>query len=87
MEYITSNKGRRKLGEGDIVYRVYIMGGFCPGGFCLGGFCPGDFVLGGFVWGNFVLEPLFGTQFSVVHMGRVGWIFSGIAQSYHELPL
>ena len=35
------------MGEGDIVYRIYIMGGFCPGGFC-----PGDFVRG-----DFVLEP------------------------------
>ena len=64
MEYITSNKGGRKLGEGDIVYRIYIMGGFCPGGFCPGGFCPrGDFVQGnfvrrGFVRGDFVLEPV-----------------------------
>ena len=34
------------MGEGDIVYRIYIMGGFCPGGFFLGGFYPrGDFVL------------------------------------------
>ena len=38
------------MGEGDIVYRIYIMGGFCPRGdfvrgILSGGLCPGDFVL------------------------------------------
>ena len=59
MEYITSNKGGRKLASENNIYikqkvlsngTVWgdIMGGFCPGGFCPGGFCPrGDFVLGG----------------------------------------
>ena len=59
MEYITSNKGGRKLAFENNIYikqkvlsngTVWgdIMGGFCPGGFCPGGFCPrGDFVLGG----------------------------------------
>ena len=53
MEYITSNKGGRKLAfENNISIKQKvlsngtvwedIMGGFCPGGFC-----PGDFVLGG----------------------------------------
>ena len=51
MEYITSNKGGRKLAFENIIYikqkvlsngTVWgdIMGGFCPGGFCPGGFCP-----------------------------------------------
>ena len=73
MEYITSNKGGRKLAfENNISIKQKvlsngtvwgdIMGGFCPGGFCLGdfvlgGFCPGRFCLGGFVQGDFVLEP------------------------------
>ena len=63
MEYITSNKGGRKLAFGNNIYikqkvlsngTVWgdIMGGFCPGGFCLGGFCPrGDFVQGDLVRG------------------------------------
>ena len=48
MEYITSNKGGRKLAFENNIYikqkvlsngTVWgdIMGGFCPGGFCLGG--------------------------------------------------
>ena len=73
MEYITSNKGGRKLAfENNISIKQKvlsngtvwgdIMGGLCPGGFCLGdfvlgGFCPGGFCPGGFVWGDFVLEP------------------------------
>ena len=63
MEYITSNKGGRKLAFENNIYikqkvlsngTVWgdIMGGFCPGGFCPGGFCPrGDFVQGDLVWG------------------------------------
>ena len=63
MEYITSNKGGRKLAFENNIYikqkvlssgTVWgdIMGGFCPGGFCPGGFCPrGDFVQGDFVRG------------------------------------
>ena len=69
MEYITSNKGGRKLAFGNNIYTKQkvlsngtvwgdIMGGFCPGGFCPGGFCPGGFCPGGFVRGDFVLEPL-----------------------------
>ena len=70
MEYITSNKGGRKLAFENNIYikqkvlsngAVWgdIMGGFCPVGFCLGGFCPGgDFVQEDFVQGDFVLEPL-----------------------------
>ena len=66
MEYITSNKGGRKLAfENNISIKQKvlsngtvwgdIMGGFCPGGFCPGGFCPrGDFVQGDFVRGGFV---------------------------------
>ena len=66
MEYVTSNKGGRKLAFENNIYikqkvlsngTVWgdIMGGFCPGGFCPGGFCPrGDFVQGDFVRGGFV---------------------------------
>ena len=66
MEYITSNKGGRKLAFKNNIYikqkvlsngTVWgdIMGGFCPGGFCPAGFCPrGDFVQGDFVRGGFV---------------------------------
>ena len=55
MEYITSNKGGRKLAfENNISVKQKvlsngtvwgdIMGGFCPGGFCRGGGgCPGGF--------------------------------------------
>ena len=69
MEYLTSNKGGRKLAFENNIYikqevlsngAVWgdIMGGFCPGGFCPGGFWPrGDFVRGGFLRGDFVLEP------------------------------
>ena len=58
MEYITSNKGGRKLAFENNIYikqkvlsngTVWgdIMGGFCPGGFCpRGGFVQGDFVRG-----------------------------------------
>ena len=74
MEYVTSNKGGRKLAFENNIYikqkvlsngAVWgdIMGGFCPGGFCpRGDFVQGDFVRGilsgGFVQGDFVLEPL-----------------------------
>ena len=67
MEYITSNKGGRKLAFENNIYikqkvlsngTVWgdIMGEFCPGRFCPGGFCPG-----GFVGGHFVPEPFFVT--------------------------
>ena len=57
MEYITSNKGGRKLAFEKNIYikqkvlsngTVWgdIMGGFRPGGFCPGGLCPGGFVRG-----------------------------------------
>ena len=66
MEYITSNKGGRKLAfENNISIKQKvlsngkvwgdIMGGFCPGGFFLG-----DFVLGGFCLGDFVRGVLSG---------------------------
>ena len=61
MEYITSNKGGRKLAFENNIYikqkvlsngTVWgdIMGGFCPGEFCPGGFCPrgGGILSGGF---------------------------------------
>ena len=63
MEYITFNKGGRKLAfENNIYIKQKVlsngkdwgnmMGGFCPGGFCPGGCCPrGDFVQGDFVRG------------------------------------
>ena len=69
IEYITSNKGGRKLAFENNIYikqkvlsngTVWgdIMGGFCPGGFCpggiMGGFCPGGFCPGGFCPGDFV---------------------------------
>ena len=73
MEYITSNKGGRKLAFENNIYikqKVLsngadwgdIMGGFCPGGFCLEGFCPRGILSrgilsGDFVRGDFVLEP------------------------------
>ena len=72
MEYITFNKGGRKLAfENNIYIKQKVlsngkdwgnmMGGFCPGGFCLGGFCPrGDFVQGDFVQGDFVRGILSG---------------------------
>ena len=54
MEYITSNKGGRKLVfESNIYIKQKVLSngavwGDIMGGFCLGGFCPrGDFVLGG----------------------------------------
>ena len=58
MEYITSNKGGRKLVFENNIYikkkvlsngTVWgdIIGGFCP----RGDFVPGDFVQGDFVWG------------------------------------
>ena len=75
MEYITSNKGGRKLAFENNIYikqkvlsngTVWgdIMGGFCPGGFCpRGDFVQGDFVRGilsgGVCPGDFVLEPSF----------------------------
>ena len=58
MEYITSNKGGRKLAFENNIYikqKVLSSGtvwGDIMGGFCPGGFCPGDFVRG-----DFVLEP------------------------------
>ena len=62
MEYITSNKGGRKLAFENNIYikqkvlsngTVWgdIMGGFCLGDFVLGGFCPGGFCPWDFVWG------------------------------------
>ena len=61
MEYITSNKGGRKLAfENNIYIKQKVLsngtvwGGFCPGGFCPGGFCPGGFCPGDFVQGDFV---------------------------------
>ena len=69
MEYITCNKGGRKLAFENNIYikqkvlsngTVWgdIMGGFCPGGFCpRGDFVQGDFVRGilsgGFCPGGF----------------------------------
>ena len=53
MEYITSNKGGRKLAfENNIYIKQKVLSngtvwGDIMGGFCPGGFCPGDFVLGG----------------------------------------
>ena len=53
MEYITSNKGGRKLAfENNIYIKQKVLSngtvwGNIMGGFCPGGFCPGDFVLGG----------------------------------------
>ena len=53
MEYITSNKGGRKLAfENNISIKQKVLSngtvwGDIMGGFCPGGFCPGDFVLGG----------------------------------------
>ena len=54
MEYVTSNKGGRKLAFKNNIYikqKVLSNGtvwGDIMGGFCPGGFCPrGDFVLGG----------------------------------------
>ena len=52
-EYITSNKGGRKLAfENNIFIKQKVLSngtvwGDIMGGFCPGGFCPGDFVLGG----------------------------------------
>ena len=64
MEYITSNKGGRKLAfENNISIKQKVLSnrtvwGDIMGGFCPGGFCPrGDFVQGNFVRGDFVLEP------------------------------
>ena len=58
MEYITSNKGGRKLAfENNIYIKQKVLSngtvwGDLMGGFCLGGFCPrGDFVQGDFVRG------------------------------------
>ena len=59
MEYITSNKGGRKLAfENNIYIKQKVLSngtvwGDIMGGFCPGGFCPGDFVLGGFCPGGF----------------------------------
>ena len=73
MEYVTPNKGGRKLAFENNIYikqkvlsngTVWgdIMGGFCPGGFCprgilSRGILSGGFCPGGFVRGDFVLEP------------------------------
>ena len=59
MEYITSNKGGRKLAfENNISIKQKVLSngtvwGDIMGGFCPGGFCP----RGDFVRGDFVLEP------------------------------
>ena len=60
MEYITSNKGGRKLPfENNISIKQKVLSngtvwGDIMGGFCPGGFCPrGDFVLGGILSGGF----------------------------------
>ena len=58
MEYITSNKGGRKLAfENNIYIKQKVLSngtvwGDIMGGFCPGGFCPGDFVLGGILSGG-----------------------------------
>ena len=76
MEYITSNKGGRKLAFENNIYikqkvlsngAVWgdIIGGILSRGILSGGFCPwGDFVQGDFVRGDFVLEPVI-AQFSI----------------------
>ena len=58
MEYITSNKGGRKLAfENNIYIKQKVLSngtvwGDIMGGLCPGEFCPrGDFVQGDFVWG------------------------------------
>ena len=65
MEYITSNKGGRKLAfENNIYIKQKVLSngavwGDIMGGFCPGGFCPrGDFVRGGFCQGGFCPRTL-----------------------------
>ena len=64
MEYITSNKGGRKLAfENNIYIKQKVLsngtvwrgynGGFCPGGFCPGGFCPRGILSRGILTGGF----------------------------------
>ena len=54
MEYITSNKGGRKLAfEYNIYIKQKVLSNGTVWGDIVGGFCPG-----GFVRGDFVLEPL-----------------------------
>ena len=67
MEYITSNKGGRKLAfENNISIKQKVLSngtvwGDIMGGFCPGGFCPRvDFVQGDFVQGDFVRVILSG---------------------------
>ena len=61
MEYITSNKGGRKLAfENNIYTKQKVLSNGTVWGDIMGGFCPGDFVRVGFVRGDFVLEPFFG---------------------------
>ena len=42
-----------QMGDFELFYADFVLGGFCPGGFCLG-----DFVQGDFVQGEFLLIPL-----------------------------
>ena len=55
MEYITSNKGGRKLAfENNIYIKQKVLSNGAVWGDIIGGFCPrGDFVLGGFCPGGF----------------------------------
>ena len=55
MEYITSNKGGRKLAfENNIYIKQKVLSNGTVWGDIMGGFCPGDFVLGGILsWGEF----------------------------------
>ena len=65
MEYITSNKGGKKLAFGNNIYieqkvlsNGAVWGDFVQGDFVRGDFVRGDFVLGGILsGGDFVLEP------------------------------
>ena len=54
MEYITSNKGGRKLAfENNISIKQKVLSNGTVWGNIMGGFCPGDFVLGGILSGEF----------------------------------
>ena len=58
MEYITSNKGGRKLAfENNISIKQKVLSNGTVWGDIMGGFCPGGILSGGFVRGDFVLEP------------------------------
>ena len=78
MEYITSNKGGKKLASENNIYikqkvlsNGAVWGGY-NGGFGPGGFCLGDFVLGGILSRGILSWNRYRYRYKISHTKRIG---------------